>query len=302
MYLEIRGIGKSFGEKEVLKNISFKILSGRAMGFLGRNGSGKTTTLRCIMNIFKPNYGEILLDGSAFNPKKNRVGYLPEERGLYYKEKILDQLIYFGQLRGFSRNDSRDSSKFWIERFGLGEYSDKKLETLSKGNQQKVQIAQAFVNNPDIIILDEPFSGLDPVNAEVFKDVIKESVKEGKLVLFSSHQMGYVEEFCDDITLIDDGKIILSDDLMKVKENKSRGKYRIEADNIDREEFKRIIENKFPVSISNEDKISLIIDMEGKNSNEFLSALIDEKVRIKVFSTYIPSLNEIFIEEVGGDA
>ena len=213
MRLEVRGIKKSFGDKEVLHGVSFEVMSGRAMGFLGRNGAGKSTTIRCLMDVFHQDEGGFYMDGAPLDIKQHRVGYLPEERGMYQKHTVMEQLCYFARLRGATKQAAEQSASEWVDYFGLGEYKNKKLETLSKGNQQKIQIAQCFLNEPDILILDEPFSGLDPVNAQVFKDAISRFVREGRLVIFSSHQMGYVEEVCDDITLIHSGDILLSGNL-----------------------------------------------------------------------------------------
>ena len=217
MRLEVRGIKKSFGDKEVLHGVSFEVMSGRAMGFLGRNGAGKSTTIRCLMDVFHQDEGGFFMDGAPLDIKKHRVGYLPEERGMYQKHTVMEQLCYFARLRGASKQAAERSAGEWVDYFGLGEYKNKKLETLSKGNQQKIQIAQCFLNDPDILILDEPFSGLDPVNAQVFKNAITQFVEQGKLVIFSSHQMGYVEEVCDDVTLIHEGSIRLTGDLDQIK-------------------------------------------------------------------------------------
>src|SRR5699024_4765060 len=154
---------KSFTGKEVLHGVSFNVESGKALGLLGRNGAGKTTTIRIIMDLFGPDKGQVLLNNIKFNPKNHQIGYLPEERGLYPKQKVWDQLLYLGQLRGLTVKEAKENTQYWLKRLGVEEYTDKKLETLSKGNQQKVQLAQTFLCNPEIIILDEPFSGLDPV-------------------------------------------------------------------------------------------------------------------------------------------
>ena len=217
MKLEVRKIRKSFGGKEVLHGISFEVESGRALGLLGRNGAGKTTTIRVLMDVFRPNGGEVLADGKPFVPKEHKIGYLPEERGLYPQKKVLDQMAYLARLRGMGTKEARESGKWWLERLEIGEYADRKLETLSKGNQQKVQLAQTLICNPDIIILDEPFSGLDPVNSQILKDVVREQISMGRLVIFSSHQMGYVEEFCEDIAIINHGDIVLSGSLREIK-------------------------------------------------------------------------------------
>src|SRR5690554_4669285 len=220
MKLEIKNIHKSFSGQKILKDISFQVESGKAMGFLGRNGAGKTTTLRALMGVFKQDSGEFLMDGKIFDPNDYKVGYLPEERGMYPKEEIGHQLRYFGMLRGGEKKEIEANIDYWLGRVNLLEYKKKKLETLSKGNQQKIQIVEALVNNPDIVILDEPFSGLDPVNSMVLKDIILELIKKKKLVIFSSHQMSYVEEFCDEITLINKGEIVLHGSLQKIKEER----------------------------------------------------------------------------------
>lgn len=225
MRLEVRNLRKNFGEKEVLHGISFSIESGKALGLLGRNGAGKTTTIRILMDVFKANAGTITMDGKPFRPKDYQIGYLPEERGLYPKKGVQEQILYLAALRGLDRKTAKKQAAYWLERMGVAEYAAKKLETLSKGNQQKVQLAQTLVCQPDIIILDEPFSGLDPVNSQVLKDVIREQIQDGKLVIFSSHQMGYVEEFCEDIVLINHGDVVLEGNLKDIK--KAYGKNRL---------------------------------------------------------------------------
>ena len=217
MKLEVRNLKKVFGENEVLHGISFTVESGSALGLLGRNGAGKTTTIRILMDVFKGNDGTILLDGKPFCPRQHQIGYLPEERGLYPKKTVSEQLIYMGMLRGLTARQAKEKMKKWLERMGVAEYENRKLETLSKGNQQKVQLAQTLICDPEIIILDEPFSGLDPVNSQILKDVIKEQIQEGRLVIFSSHQMSYVEEFCEDITILNHGQVVLSGDLREIK-------------------------------------------------------------------------------------
>ena len=172
MKLEVKNLHKSFGETEVLHGISFSVESGRALGLLGRNGAGKTTTIRILMQVFGANEGTVLMDGVPFSPKKIGIGYLPEERGLYPKKTVTEQLMYLAALRGMKRTEAAKAVKHWLERMGVEDYASRKLETLSKGNQQKVQLAATLLHDPPVIILDEPFSGLDPVNSQVLKDVI----------------------------------------------------------------------------------------------------------------------------------
>lgn len=304
MNLELININKSFEKTHVLHDVSFEVNSGRAMGFLGRNGSGKTTTIRCIMDIFKPDSGEILLDNQVFKPRELKVGYLPEERGMYSKERILDQLIYFGQLKGGNKVESKQSAESWLERFELSEYANRNLEVLSKGNQQKIQIIQAFLNDPDMIILDEPFSGLDPVNAELFKDAIRDAIMRNKLVIFSSHQMSYVEEFCDDITLIDQGEILINGSLNKIKTEMGEGKFRLETINLSRPELKQTIREigkslKFVSELFvAEDKRSIIVDLKEITENDFLQQVLSRGLQIKEFSVYLPNLTDIFLHYI----
>lgn len=220
MRLQTENLTKSFGEKQVLKGVSFAVESGRALGLLGRNGAGKTTTIRIIMQVFSPDSGKVLLDGTPLHTDRVKIGYLPEERGLYPKKPILEQLLYFGKLGGLSKKQAAARAERLLARLGMAEYRDKRLDTLSKGNQQKIQLVATLITDPDIVILDEPFSGLDPVNAKLLKDLVKEMIAEGKLVLFSSHQMNYIEEFCNDIVILHDGKAVLSGD---IGECRSRG-------------------------------------------------------------------------------
>ena len=233
MELNIRGIEKHFGEKEVLKDISLTAKSGAALGLLGRNGAGKTTTIRIVMGVFFPDKGEILYNGKPLDRKKVRIGYMPEERGLYPKKRIDEQLIYLAMLRGMNKADARQACDKWLDRMGMNEYKVKKLETLSKGNQQKIQLAATLMCDPQIIILDEPFSGLDPVNAMLLKDVIKEMIDGGAVVLFSSHQMNYIEEFCDSIAILNGGKIVLDGRITDIKHSYPRNKIAVTSSQIE---------------------------------------------------------------------
>ncbi len=217
MRLQTENLTKSFGEKQVLKGVSFAVESGRALGLLGRNGAGKTTTIRIIMQVFSPDSGKVLLDGTPLHTDRVKIGYLPEERGLYPKKPILEQLLYFGKLGGLSKKQAAAQAERLLARLGMAEYRDKRLDTLSKGNQQKIKRVENLITDADIVILDEPFSGLDPVNAKLLKDLVKEMIAEGKLVLFSSHQMNYIEEFCNDIVILHDGKAVLSGDIGEIK-------------------------------------------------------------------------------------
>jgi len=303
MVLEILDIKKSFGEREVLHGISFAVSSGRAMGFLGRNGAGKSTTIRCLMDVFRPDSGRFLLDSVPFQPRKMKIGYLPEERGMYQKNEVLAQLVYFARLRGANQTDALKSANHWVDYFQLGDYKRKKLETLSKGNQQKIQIAQAFLNEPDILILDEPFSGLDPVNAQVFKDAIKSFVKEGRLVIFSSHQMGYVEEVCDDVTLIHEGRILLSGDLSDIKLEEGRSKLFLSLLDEGDSSLPEMMRRAFTGILITPAHGGFILDTQGEDrQGDLLKWLSAQDLVIRRFGLYEPSLTDIFISKVGEQA
>lgn len=300
MKLQIKNINKSFSDKQILFDVSFDVSSSKAMGFLGRNGAGKTTTIRALMDVFKADSGSFLLDGKEFDPTTVQVGYLPEERGLYSKEPIAHQLHYFARLKGATKSEAAQSVAYWLDRFNLKDAAKNKLETLSKGNQQKIQIAQALLNDPDIIILDEPFSGLDPVNSQVLKDVINEKIKEDKIVIFSSHQMAYVEEFCDEIALIDQGKIILTGSLMKIKEEMGNNRIRLYANNYSNQELVDLLKTQPFTKDCFFDKDSAIIELnQTMNNNEFLSNIMELAIEVERFAPYYPSLQEIFVKKVG---
>lgn len=296
MYLELKDLRKSFGEKQVLTGISFTAKSGKAFGLLGRNGAGKTTTIRILMNVFPADSGEILIDGQTIDYSKISIGYLPEERGLYPKKKIMDQLIYFAELKGMSRSDAVASITNWLERLGMSEYKNKRLDTLSKGNQQKIQLITAIAHDPDIIILDEPFSGLDPVNAMLLKDVVKEEIRNGKIVLFSSHQMNYIEEFCDHIAILNNGKIVLQGDLHDIKRNYIRDKLVVRSD-----QARQIVQALGSCSkLLQEDE--LMIQLASPDDKSDMMKKLTQTYNIDEIRVFEPSLNDIFVEYAGTQA
>ena len=304
MKLEVKNIKKTFGETEVLHGISFSISSGKALGLLGRNGAGKTTTIRILMDVFKANEGEIIMDGKKFNPKDFQIGYLPEERGLYPKKKVIDQLMYLGNLRGISLKEAKTNGKFWLKRLGIEEYENRLLETLSKGNQQKVQLAQTLVCNPEIVILDEPFSGLDPVNAQILKDVVTDLIQDGKLVIFSSHQMNYVEEFCEDIAIINKGDVVLSGNLKDIKKDFGKNKLMLSANNYSPIELKEKCEEYFGdiIRVDEVMKEFVILELkESRSKNDLLSEIIKSDIDVEKFGEYEPSLNDIFVLKAGDE-
>lgn len=302
MKLELKSIKKSFENKEILHGISFSVESGRALGLLGRNGAGKTTTIRIIMDVFRANEGDVLLDGEKFKPDGSQVGYLPEERGLYPKKVVKDQMLYLAMLRGMNKKQALASTAKWLEKLQVAEYTDRKLDTLSKGNQQKVQLAATLVGEPEIVILDEPFSGLDPVNSQILKDVITELISEGRIVIFSSHQMSYVEEFCEDIAIINHGEVVLAGNLDEIKEEYGKGRKILSANNYDLDSLKALCEEKMSdkVKVLFVNKHYVVLDLdEGVDQWQVLDALKSLNVDVKTFGAYEPSLNDIFVSKVG---
>lgn len=302
MKLEVKDITKSFGDKQVLHGISFEVQSGRALGLLGRNGAGKTTTIRILMDVFHANSGEVLLDGEKFNQRKHLIGYLPEERGLYPKKKVIEQMVYLGRIRGISKSEAVANSKKWLKRLGVLEYENAKLETLSKGNQQKVQLASTLVCDPDIVILDEPFSGLDPVNSRILQDVVMELIGQNKIVIFSSHQMSYVEEFCKDIVIINKGDVVLSGDLDNIKREFGKNQLIVSAVDKTLDDLENIINEHMSdiLEITGRTKEELIIkNVADVSRKQILSKFISENIEIERFETYKPSLNDIFVSKVG---
>ena len=305
MKLEVRDLRKSFGGNEVLHGISFSVESGNALGLLGRNGAGKTTTIRILMNVFKGNAGSVLLDGKPFDPAKHQIGYMPEERGLYPKKTVSEQLIYLGMLRGLSAKKAKENMKKWLAKMEVSEYENRKLETLSKGNQQKVQLAQTLITDPKIIILDEPFSGLDPVNSQILKDVISEQIQQGKLVIFSSHQMSYVEEFCQQIAILNHGDVVLSGELKEIKREFGRERLVVSSLEETPEELAHRLRDTFAdlLEVEKVQKDRLIIRKKASDAKlKILERLVEQDVDLEFFGMYEPSLNDIFVEKAGDEA
>ena len=298
MKLEFKNVNKYFGDHHVLKDVSFSVESGQIFGYLGRNGAGKTTSIRILMDVFNANSGQILMDGAPFVASKYSIGYLPEERGMYSKSKVLDQLVYFAMLRGMNKKEATDSAKEWAKRFEVDIYLDRKLETLSKGNQQKVQITLAFVSNPDILILDEPFSGLDPVNSKLFQDALVDHISKDRIIIFSSHQMNYIESFCDDIAIIDDGAIVLKGSLSAIKKERGANRVCVSVNNLSLDDLAGVLSRDLGLDVV-VDKRYVIVDLNNTSKNDLVRYLLDHKYDISVISDYEPSLQDIFIQEVG---
>ncbi len=305
MKLEVKGIRKSFGETEVLHGINFEVENGKALGLLGRNGAGKTTTIRILMDVFHADSGDIFLDGKKFVPSRHQIGYLPEERGLYPKRTVIDQMVYLAQLRGMKAGEAKKNAVRWLERLEVGEYAARKLETLSKGNQQKVQLAATLVCDPEIVILDEPFSGLDPVNSQILKDVVNELIREDRIVIFSSHQMSYVEEFCDNIAVINHGEVVLAGELKEIRKEYGRNRLMLAAENYSLDELAQKAQREWNaiVNVSGRKKEFLILELKEKTDRRgFLEQLMRSDVEVEKFGGYEPSLNDIFVSKVGEEA
>ena len=289
MTLQVKDLRKSFGEKLVLDGVSFECAGGSAFGFLGRNGAGKTTTIRIIMGVFGADGGEVTLDGKPFDRDAVKIGYLPEERGLYPKKPIIDQLVYFARLHGMDNASAVRSVDRWLGRLGMTEYRDKRLDTLSKGNQQKIQLITALAHDPSIVILDEPFSGLDPVNAKLLKDVVKEQIAEGKAVIFSSHQMNYIEEFCDRIAILHGGKIAVCGALADIK--RSFGRDRLEVRGPDA----AAIAARFGDSAKLEDDGAVVVRLSDPSEKTGVMTKLASEFDLDSVAVKEPSMNDIFV-------
>ncbi|MDR2671117.1 MAG: ATP-binding cassette domain-containing protein [Oscillospiraceae bacterium] len=297
MRLTVRQLTKAFGEKQVLRGLDFATESGTALGLLGRNGAGKTTVIRIVMGVFPADSGEILLDGQPLDRAAVRLGYLPEERGLYVKKPILDQLVYFARLRGLTAAESRRNARYWLERVGLAAFAHKRLDTLSKGNQQKIQLVAALQCDPAILILDEPFSGLDPVNARLLKDIVKEEIGRGKMVFFSSHQMNYIEEFCDQIAILNGGHIVLSGGIREIKRSYERNRLLLSGPALPAMRDCILSALSPLVKEMSETATQLSVTLTGaQHKRDFIAALVERNFDFDAIQVYEPSLSDIFVE------
>lgn len=295
--LEIKNLKKHFASQKAVDDISFSIQKGSIFGLLGPNGAGKTTLLRMITGIFYPDEGEILLHGKHFNPVEDisHIGYMPEERGLYKKMKIGEQAVYLAQLKGLSKAEARTKIKEWFVKFEMQSWWDKKVEDLSKGMSQKLQFVTTVLHGPSLIILDEPFSGLDPVNANLIKDEIFRLAKLGHTIIFSTHRMEQVEEICDHIVLVNKGKKILDGSVGQVKQEFKENLFRIEFEDPILPEHTAI--HLFDV-ISKKDRQLVIKKNADFSTNDILQFFIHKGLHIHSFNEILPSLNDIFIQLV----
>ena len=295
MGLKVEKVSKHFGEKLAVDNISFEISEPGVFGLLGTNGAGKTTTIRMMLGILKKDSGEITWNGKKVERKNVNFGYLPEERGIYPKTKIYEQLIYFAELKGMKKEEACKEIDYWMKRLKVEEYKDMQAEKLSKGNQQKIQFITAILHNPELIVLDEPFSGLDPVNTELLKGVILELVEKGKYIIMSSHQMTSIEEFCSNVVIINKGKTVLKGNLKQIKDTYPAKKLEI---NVKQDITNQIIENGMKIEKNLDNNYEIKIENEEQAQN-LLKKLIEQGINVEKFELKKPSLNDIFIEKVG---
>lgn len=295
MGLKIENVSKSYSDKKVVDNISLEISKPGVFGLLGTNGAGKTTTIRMLLGILKKDEGQITWNGKEVKRKHVNFGYLPEERGIYPKTKIYDQLMYFAKLKGMSKADADKAIRFWMKKLEIEQYMDMTAEKLSKGNQQKVQFITAIVHNPELVVLDEPFSGLDPVNTELLRNVIIELVEQGKYIIMSAHQMSVVEEFCSDILILNKGKTVLQGNLAQIKDTYKANRLDIVAkENIEQ----YIKESNLSICLAKDNEYEIKIQ-EEEEAYKLLHLLVENKVKVEKFEIKKPSLHDIFIEKVG---
>ena len=296
--LRVEGVTKRFDKVLAVDNASFSASPGRILGLLGPNGAGKTTTIRMIAYITVPDTGQVLFGDKEVGPwSQRRMGYLPEERGLYRKMKVGEQLVYFGELKGLSRREATTRVKHWLERFDASDWYGRKTDELSKGMQQKVQFVTAVLHDPELLILDEPFGGLDPINAEVLQDVIMELKDAGRTILFASHRMEQVEQLCDDICLISRGKIVVNGELKDIKKSFGRNTILLDFDGpdsfLDDLESRQLVrinvrsKSHAEIRLLNETKPRIVLDEALRNTHE-----------ISRFELVEPSMREIFVTAV----
>jgi ABC-2 type transport system ATP-binding protein len=293
--LQIRQITKHYGDKTAVNGVGFSVKRGEIFGLLGGNGAGKTTTMRMVLGLIYPDSGDIWYDGKPYHKElRKQMGYLPEERGLYPKIKVCDQILYLAELRGMSRKKADANLKHWLERFNVPEYYNKKVEELSKGNQQKIQFIAAVIHDPSILILDEAFSGLDPVNAELLKETVKTLRDEGKSILFSSHRMDHVEELCENICILHRSNIVLSGRLRDIKNSYPRERIVLETEG----EVTGLERVPGVVSVANKAN-GWDIRISDEGAAPHILNLAMSQTYVQRFQIMEPTLHEIFIKKVG---
>ena len=294
--LSLQNVVKRYGDYAAVNNVSFDIPKGKIFGMLGPNGAGKTSLIRIITTITAADEGAVFLDGerlSTSHPKQ--IGYMPEERGLYKKMKVGEQLLYLAQLKGLSKEDAKRKLFYWLEKFEVTEWWTKKVEELSKGMQQKVQFIATVVHDPKLLILDEPFSGLDPINSNLIKDEIYQLNQAGTSVIFSTHRMEQVEEICEDIVLFNKGQVVLEGAVDQIKEDHKENLFEVGFDGRLPEALKN---DSFEIVEDNDNKLVIKV-LPGHQPNELLSGLMKHDIEVRSYNEILPSINEIFINKVG---
>lgn len=292
--LNVISVVKRFGNYIAANNISFDVKQGTIFGLLGPNGAGKTTLIRMICNVFSPDSGEVAIFNQKMNAEmQNHIGYLPEERGLYKKNKVIDQIVYFAELKGMKHKDAVNSARFWLNKMGANNWENKKVEELSKGMQQKIQFISTVVHNPDFIILDEPFSGFDPINTELLKNIILEMKANGKTIILSTHIMAQVEEMCDEVCMINKGNVVLAGKVSDIKKSYQRNTIHLEYSG----KFDFSTLEGIRVISQTEGTTILKIQDSSFDTKEFLSK-INNQIDIYKFSMETPSINDIFIDTI----
>ncbi|MHB1687959.1 MAG: ABC transporter ATP-binding protein [Ignavibacteriaceae bacterium] len=289
---------KTFGSIKAVDNVSFSVPEGSVFGLIGRNGAGKTTTIRMMMNIYLPDSGEVILQGSKIGQEfKDMVGYLPEERGLYKKMKVIETLLFFAELKGKTGKDVERKANEYLARFQLTDRRNAKVEDLSKGNQQKVQFITTIIHDPEFIILDEPFSGLDPINTNLLKEIILDLKKKGKIIIFSTHLMDFAEKMCDHITMIDKGKVILNGPLSEIKSKYSQRNVSVNY----KGDISFLNSNPIIEKIEDYGNSTGIKVKEPDQIQQLLKTLVDNNITITKFNANEISLQEIFVELAGDE-
>lgn len=296
--LEVKNLTKRFNSLTAVDNASFEVPEGSIFGLIGRNGAGKTTTIRMMMGIYLPDDGEVVLRGVKVGQEfKNKVGYLPEERGLYKKMKVIETLQYFAEIKGKTGREIHKKANEYLKRFDLYDRRLSKVEDLSKGNQQKLQFISTILHDPDFIILDEPFAGLDPVNTNLLKDIILEMKEKGKVIIFSTHLMDFAEKLCDHLAMIDHGKIILKGSLSEIKAKHAQKNVSLTYNG----DISFLKNHPIVEKIENFGNTTGIRLRESNQTQELLKLLVEKEVNVKKFNANDISLQEIFIELAGTD-
>ena len=291
--LEVINVSKKYGDISAVNALSFKVKPGRIFGLLGPNGAGKTTTMRMISNIIKPSEGKILFNNKSLSDFYDITGYLPEERGLYKKSNVIDLILYFAVLKGMKKTSAKTAALNWLEKLGIGNYKNRKVEELSKGNQQKIQFLISVIHDPEILILDEPFTGFDPINQQEIKNIILDLIGSGKVIILSTHQMDVAEKLCDEILLINKGKEICSGDITELKKKFGGNNIHLKFNGIS--DFIKNDASILSYEIyNNSAEIKL---KDSVNPADFLKSIIN-KTSVTEFLTVEPSLNKIFLEVV----